>query len=138
MPRYGFDKPWFGFAYGQVHFVVMSTEHDFAPGTEQYYWIKHYLPQVDRSVTPWLVFTGHRYVQILGKSCLRAGDRKKTELSLNDFSLLDSRPMYIGSREDEHTEFAEEMQEHLEDLLYVNAKSLHHRMRDAIQNTLLP
>lgn len=27
--------------------------------------------------------------------------------------------MYIGSREDEHTEFGEEMKEHLEDLLYV-------------------
>ena len=60
MPRYGDDKPWFGFDYGQVHFVVMSTEHDFYRGTEQYHWIKYHLAQVDRSVTPWLIFAGHR------------------------------------------------------------------------------
>ena len=60
MPRSGYDKPWFGFAHGRVHFVVMSTEHDFAPGTEQYYWIKNYLPQIDRSATPWVIFAGHR------------------------------------------------------------------------------
>ena len=34
------------------------------------------------------------------------------------------RPMYIGSKEDEHTEFGEEMQEHLEDLLYVRALAI--------------
>ena len=62
MPRYGYDKPWFGFDYGQVHFVVMSTEHDFYRGTEQYHWIKYHLQQVDRSTTPWLIFVGHRRV----------------------------------------------------------------------------
>ena len=33
---------------------------------------------------------------------------------------LSDRPMYIGSREGEHTEFGEELQEHLETLLYVS------------------
>jgi len=52
--------PRFGFDYGLVHYVVMSTEHDFYQGSEQYYWIANHLASVDRSATPWLVFTGHR------------------------------------------------------------------------------
>lgn len=78
MPRTGYDKPWyltlhhckrgiyfllslrFGFDYGQVHFVVMSTEHDFTRGTAQYRWIANHLANVDRSTTPWLVVVGHR------------------------------------------------------------------------------
>ena len=55
-----FFVPRFGFDYGLVHYVVMSTEHDFYQGSEQYYWIAHHLANVDRSTTPWLVFTGHR------------------------------------------------------------------------------
>ena len=50
----------FGFDYGQVHFVVMSTEHDFSRGTDQHYWISKHLANVDRSTTPWLIFVGHR------------------------------------------------------------------------------
>ncbi len=50
----------FGFDYGLIHFVMMSTEHDFNIGTEQYYFLKEHLESVDRSVTPWLIFTGHR------------------------------------------------------------------------------
>ncbi len=36
-----------------------------------------------------------------------------------------NRPMYIGSREEDHTEFAYELQEHLEDLLYVCCHDSH-------------
>ena len=53
--RYGFD-------YGPVHFVLMSTEHDFRENTTQYIHLVNDLKAVDRSKTPWLVFAGHRLV----------------------------------------------------------------------------
>ena len=51
--RYAFD-------YGSVHFLVMSTEHDFRQGSLQYQYLSNELASVDRSITPWLVFAGHR------------------------------------------------------------------------------
>ena len=39
---------------------MMSTEHDFRKGTKQYWALNEYLKAVDREVTPWLVFAGHR------------------------------------------------------------------------------
>lgn len=29
------DSPWYGFDFGPVHFTIMSTEHDFSPGSTQ-------------------------------------------------------------------------------------------------------
>lgn len=50
----------FAYSYGKVHFVMMSTEHDFRWGTKQYYALEKYLGDVDRWATPWVVFAGHR------------------------------------------------------------------------------
>ena len=48
--------------HGQVHIVVMSTEHDFRPGSLQYRFLSKYLEtKVNRTETPWLIFSGHRY-----------------------------------------------------------------------------
>ena len=55
--RYGFD-------YGCIHFVLMSTEHAFDPASPQYTFLEDHLRSVDRSVTPWLVFAGHRPMYI--------------------------------------------------------------------------
>eukprot|EP00929_Paragymnodinium_shiwhaense_P007353 TRINITY_DN111258_c0_g1_i1.p1 TRINITY_DN111258_c0_g1~~TRINITY_DN111258_c0_g1_i1.p1 ORF type:complete len:697 (+),score=162.35 TRINITY_DN111258_c0_g1_i1:65-2092(+) len=56
-----FDRrPWYSFKYGPATFVVMSTEHNFTIGGEQNDWLEATLAAVDRSVTPWVVFTGHR------------------------------------------------------------------------------
>ena len=52
--RYGFD-------YGNIHFVIMSTEHDFWPDSPQYQWLDNHFKTVNRTTTPWLVFAGHRY-----------------------------------------------------------------------------
>ncbi len=30
------DTPWYSQNFGSVHFVLMSTEHDFSPASEQY------------------------------------------------------------------------------------------------------
>jgi len=51
---------WYSFNYGNVHFTVISSEHDFTPGSEQYNWMQQDLASVDRSVTPWIVFNSHR------------------------------------------------------------------------------
>ena len=40
--------------------VMMSTEHDFSPGSRQFKWMEEDLRSVDRRVTPWLILTGHR------------------------------------------------------------------------------
>jgi len=38
----------------------MSTEHNFTYGSDQYNWIAKDLINVNRSITPWLIFNGHR------------------------------------------------------------------------------
>ena len=48
------------FTSRSVHTIVISTEHDFTPGSPQYAWIEKALANVDRSVTPWLMVAGHR------------------------------------------------------------------------------
>ena len=60
MPRPSLDEAWYGFDYGSVHVVLMSTEHDFRPQSAQYKFLDEHMSKVDRSVTPWLVFAGHR------------------------------------------------------------------------------
>ena len=49
---------WYSFSYGPVHFTVLSTEHDAAPGSEQHAWLEEDLMRVDRCRTPWLVVSG--------------------------------------------------------------------------------
>jgi len=53
-------RPWYSFRFGNVAFVQMSTEHNFTKGSEQHRWLRAALAAVDRSKTPWLVFSGHR------------------------------------------------------------------------------
>jgi acid phosphatase type 7 len=51
---------WYSFDYGPIHVVQMSTEHDWTPGSAQYDWLVNDLASVNRTVTPWVVLTGHR------------------------------------------------------------------------------
>ncbi|EGG23403.1 hypothetical protein DFA_05535 [Cavenderia fasciculata] len=51
---------WYSYNYGTVHFVIMSAEHDFLVGSDQYNWIVQDLESVNRTLTPWVIFTGHR------------------------------------------------------------------------------
>lgn len=51
---------YYSFDVGAVHFVYMSTETDFLPGSNQYSFIKNDLENVDRKKTPFIVFQGHR------------------------------------------------------------------------------
>ncbi|KAJ4711572.1 Purple acid phosphatase [Melia azedarach] len=54
MPTRSKDKPWYSIEQAGVHFTVISTEHDWSVNSEQD------MASVDRSKTPWLIFTGHR------------------------------------------------------------------------------
>ncbi|CAN1128266.1 Probable inactive purple acid phosphatase 27 [Linum perenne] len=60
MPTSEKDKPWYSIQQGPVHFTVISTEHPWSLGSQQLEWIESDLVSVDRSITPWLVFLGHR------------------------------------------------------------------------------
>ncbi|GKA38719.1 probable inactive purple acid phosphatase 27 [Tanacetum coccineum] len=60
MPTPAKDKPWYSIEQGSVHFVVISTEHAWSPNSEQYQWMSKDMASVDRSRTPWVIFTGHR------------------------------------------------------------------------------
>jgi hypothetical protein len=64
MPTPGIDKLWYSFDMGPVHFVMMSTEHDFRKNSEQNAWIESDLKSVNRTNTPWIVFSGHRPMYI--------------------------------------------------------------------------
>jgi hypothetical protein len=60
MPDNGKAIYWYSFDYGNVHMLVMSTEHDYTPSSEQYKWMEKDLQSVDRTRTPWLIVAGHR------------------------------------------------------------------------------
>ena len=60
MPDTGHQPWWYSFDYGTLHVIVLSTEHDFEPGSRQYDWLEGDLHSVDRGVTPWIVAAGHR------------------------------------------------------------------------------
>ncbi|PON74375.1 Acid phosphatase [Parasponia andersonii] len=60
MPIPAKDKPWYSIEQGSIHFTVISTENNWKENSEQYQWMKNDMASVDRSKTPWLIFTGHR------------------------------------------------------------------------------
>ncbi|KAL7113763.1 hypothetical protein ACP275_04G079700 [Erythranthe tilingii] len=60
MPTQAKDKPWYSIEQGSVHFTVISTEHNWTVNSEQYNWMNKDMAAVDRTRTPWLIFTGHR------------------------------------------------------------------------------
>ncbi|KAF5727155.1 inactive purple acid phosphatase 2-like [Tripterygium wilfordii] len=51
---------YYSFNMGVVHFVYISTETNFLPGSRQYEFIKHDLESVNRSKTPFVIVQGHR------------------------------------------------------------------------------
>jgi len=58
------NEPWWSYDVGLIHFVGISTEHNYTRGSKQYDWLEHDLATVNRSVTPWVVFGGHRAMYI--------------------------------------------------------------------------
>jgi hypothetical protein len=68
MPRPALDQPWYGVDYGSVHFLIMSTEHNFTKGSIQYQYLEKDLRNVNRSKTPWLLIAGHRPMYVYSKN----------------------------------------------------------------------
>lgn len=64
MPTPAQDQPWYSVNYGNIHFVFMSTEHDFREGSIQRAFLEKDLAKVDRNATPWIIFSGHRPMYI--------------------------------------------------------------------------
>eukprot|EP00795_Rhopilema_esculentum_P005456 gene5456-632_t len=60
MPDNGNHLWWYSYDYGMVHMIMMSTEHDFRPGSRQYEWLENDLQSVNRAKTPWVLIGGHR------------------------------------------------------------------------------
>ncbi|XP_062223822.1 probable inactive purple acid phosphatase 27 [Phragmites australis] len=60
MPAVSKDKPWYSIEQGSVHFIVMSTEHEWSEKSQQYNWMDEDLSSVNRTRTPWVIFIGHR------------------------------------------------------------------------------
>ena len=84
-------QPWYAFTYGNAAFVQMSTEHDFAANSTQHAWLRRALAAVDRRVTPWLVFSGHRpmYIESGWAGDAQTGEmiRAAVEPLLSEFSV---------------------------------------------------
>ncbi|XP_057818701.1 probable inactive purple acid phosphatase 27 [Cryptomeria japonica] len=70
MPTPGQDKPWYSIKQGPVHFTIISTENNWTENSEQYKWMKQDLNSVDRNITPWLIFCGHRPMYTTGNTGL--------------------------------------------------------------------
>ena len=54
------NAPYWSYEVGLIHFVGMSTEHNFTECTAQYDFLEQDLRSVDRTKTPWIIFQGHR------------------------------------------------------------------------------
>ena len=55
----------YSFVYGSVQIIMMSTEHDFQVSSKQYSALVSYFEAVNRTRTPWLIFSGHRSADFL-------------------------------------------------------------------------
>jgi hypothetical protein len=51
-------QPWWSYDVGLIHFVGMSTEHKYSTGSAQHEWLRRDLAAVNRTLTPWIIFTG--------------------------------------------------------------------------------
>lgn len=54
------DEGWYSFVHGSATIIMINTEFELGPGSTQYNFINDTLRAVDRSVTPWVIFAGHR------------------------------------------------------------------------------
>ena len=51
---------WYSYVYATVTTIMISSEHDLSPGSEQYIWLEQELERVNRTETPWLIVESHR------------------------------------------------------------------------------
>ena len=51
---------WYSIEQGPLHLIVMNTELECGPGSSQYQWFLDDFESINRTLTPWVIFTGHR------------------------------------------------------------------------------
>jgi hypothetical protein len=51
---------WYSANVGAIHLVSLCTEVNFTTGSAQWRWLLSDLKAVNRSLTPWVVVSGHR------------------------------------------------------------------------------
>ena len=58
----GSNSFWYSFDFEYIHFVSISSEHDYEPGSSQYTWLKNDLEEADgnRENVPWVIVFAHR------------------------------------------------------------------------------
>ncbi|XP_073021449.1 probable inactive purple acid phosphatase 2 [Primulina eburnea] len=68
---------YYSFDMGVVHFVYLSTETNFLPGSKQYEFLKRDLGTTDRRKTPFVVVQGHRPMYTTANKNREAGLRAR-------------------------------------------------------------
>jgi len=54
------DEEWYSLVVGNTFVVMIGTEMQVGPGSDQYQWLQATLAGVNRSATPWVILAGHR------------------------------------------------------------------------------
>jgi hypothetical protein len=88
------NQPWWSYDVGMIHFVGMSTEHEYAIGSKQYLWLEHDLKSVDRTVTPWIIFGGHRAMYLNSNY----GGSETSDITVMDKMILNIEPLLYKYR----------------------------------------
>ena len=60
MPSNGNGVFWYSYTYGNVHTIMLSSEHDLSHKSVQYKWLENELASVNRTSTPWVLVEAHR------------------------------------------------------------------------------
>lgn len=79
MPNKGLPPYYYSFNYGNAHFLMLSSEHNFSQGSPQYRWMEEDLRSVDRNLIPFVVVASHRpmYVSELWPSRFKVAEHQK-------------------------------------------------------------
>lgn len=86
MPGADRDMPWYTFDHGPVHFVVISSEHDF---DDQYKFVIKDLANLNRTISPWVIFATHRPMYVSStNSAIPDGDQTIAEQLQETFEEL--------------------------------------------------
>jgi hypothetical protein len=67
----------------------MSTEHNYTFGSEQYLWLEQDLQSVNRTLTPWVVFGGHRPMYINSDY----GGSPNSDIVVSDLMIANLEPL---------------------------------------------
>jgi hypothetical protein len=88
------NQPWWSYSVGLIHFIGISTEHDYTIGSAQYLWLEADLQALDRAVVPWVIFGGHRAMYINSNY----GGSVSSDLVVSDALIANLEPLLFKYR----------------------------------------